>query len=185
MKLAYMSVTVNLLLGGILLTGCASQVPKAIQESAPGNLSVAEVRADVNVFIGRPVRWGGTIVDVENLKTDTLVEVLARPLGRDGRPSDSGPSSGRFLARIKGFLDPAVYVKDHSFTVTGTVAKAVQRPIGEHPYLYPEVAVDSHYLWAPEPEPVYAGYPYWRRWGLYGYDPWYPYWYPYRYPYCW
>ena len=50
------------------------------------------------------VRWGGAIASVENRRDETWIEIVERPLNTD-------KSAGRFLARVDGFLDPAVRVE--------------------------------------------------------------------------
>jgi outer membrane lipoprotein len=121
-----------------------------------------------------PVRWGGRIVRVENKANDTWIEVIAKELDGEGRPIESDQSAGRFLVRVEGFLDPAVYQADREVTVYGVVETKVDRTIGERPYTYPMIRAQRFHLWEEEfPE-------------RYGYDPWYPrgYFYdPFYYPY--
>ena len=169
------------LLALILTPGCATGVPETIRQPAPGDPGVTQVQANISVHIGRTVRWGGEIVRVENRKTETVVEILARPLQRSGRPERTDRSSGRFLARGQGFLDPAIYKEKREITVSGTVEGSETRAIGDYPYRYPLVKAETLHLWEPEPErrDVYYHDPFWP------YYPWYPwgYPYPYRYPY--
>ncbi len=167
---------------GVLLTGCASTVPKSIATPPPGNPVVAEVRSDLARFLGAQVRWGGTIVAVENKASQTWIELVSRGLTSNGRPLSDSQSGGRFIARFQGFIDPMDYVAGGSLTVAGTVADKVERPIGEFLYAFPVVAVTSSVLWEAESEPLgYAYPPFWY------YDPWYPFYpYPWRYsPYWW
>ena len=173
------------LLAGLLiillwLAGCASPVPEPIRQTPPSQPQPDEVRADETRFEGATVRWGGVIAAVTNRAGDTLLEVVSRPLSRSGRPQLTDATQGRFLARVDGFLDPAVYASGREITVTGTVAGLEPRAVGDYPYPYVRVDVDRHYLWAvrePIREPYYS--PWW-------YDPWYPYhpfydpWYPYH-----
>lgn len=157
----------------LLMAGCAGNVPKAIRESPPGP-SVAEARAQQGP-IGARVRWGGNIAKVENHATETWIEIVERSLESDGRPRQEDRSGGRFLARITGFLDPAVYAVGRQMTVAGMLTELITRPIGEFPYTFPAVKVEEYYLWPPLPER--SAYPYHAPpW----YDPWYP-WRPYPY----
>lgn len=164
------------LLGVALLAGCASNVPKAISAPPADSPLVAEVRADVQQFIGAHVRWGGTIALVENHANETWIEIVGRELGRSGQPRLTDRSSGRFIAVIDGFLDPALYAEGRELTVAGVVEDEITRKIGDYDYSFPRVRVDDYMLWPPRPEPAPYEYP--RHWY---YDPWYP-WYPY-YPY--
>ncbi len=163
-----------------LLAGCASQAPKAIRTEPPGSPTVAQVRADPQRWMGAQVRWGGTIASVENKGQETWVEVVSRDLWDEGRPMDNDRTGGRFLARIPGFLDPAIYAKERQLTVAGTVAGSLTRPIGQYPYRFPVVRADASYLWEPLPPPrPWYHDPFWYD------DPWYPYMYPrsWDYPY--
>ncbi len=167
-----------------LLAGCASNIPEQIRSAPEGNPRVAEVRVDVDVFTGVEVRWGGEIALVENFESHTQIEIVARELTSSGRPLVNDPSPGRFVAKIRGFLDPAVYAERRQITVFGIVTGSLSKHIGEYLYDYPAVEVDSHVLWKPLPErdPYYYR-PYWYDpW----YDPWYGPWYRHhhwRYPY--
>lgn len=162
-----------LLLVCMLFTACASQVPPAIRTPIAGAPDVKSARAADAELIGKRVRWGGVIARVENRKQDTLLELVDRPLGRSGRPVEGDDSGGRFIARIPGFLDPSTYAKQREMTVTGVLAASVTRSVGDFPYRYPVVDVDTYYLWAKPLPPQYPYYydPFW-------YDPWYgPRWY--------
>jgi outer membrane lipoprotein len=152
----------------ILVAGCASQPPAPIRNAPAVNLSVDEVRADVNRFIGSPVRWGGTISKVENKANQTWIEIIARDLHKDAQPKISGPSGGRFIASFQGFADPAVYSVGDLLTVVGSIEGKATRPIGEYSYDFPVVAVTGSYLWRVEAAPGPADYP--PPWWYY--DPW-------------
>jgi outer membrane lipoprotein len=168
----------------LVLAGCATTIPEAIRETPPGNPTPVEVRASPDRFVGQRVRWGGTIASVDNREDATLIEVVARQLGDNGRPEDGDVSFGRFIAKVNGFADPAIYSEGRDLTVVGTLGEPVRKSIGKYPYLYPVVQVSSHYLWPSKPPPAYYYDPYW-------YDPWYDPWYPfspwpyYRRPYYW
>ncbi|ACL71760.1 outer membrane lipoprotein, Slp family [Thioalkalivibrio sulfidiphilus HL-EbGr7] len=158
----------SLCLAALWLAACAS-TPEPIRAAPPGAPQPDEVRADPARFQGSQVRWGGVIAGVNNLADHTLVEVVSRPLTSGGRPRESDVTQGRFLARVPGFLDPAVYVAGREITVSGRVAGLESRPVGDYPYPYVRVDVDVHQLWAVR-EPVRD--PYYSPWW---YDPWYPY----------
>lgn len=140
------------------------------------------VTAEPTSHVGTRVRWGGHIVDVKNGLTATDVELVGRRLDNSGRPKHEDESAGRFIARYPGFLDPAIYEPERELTVAGPLTEPEQGKVGEHPYLFPVVAVESHYLW-PKREPVapyaypYPPYPYYPYYPYYGwrgpyYDPW-------------
>jgi outer membrane lipoprotein len=164
----------------IVLGGCASQPPVPISKIPAEQFTVAEVRMAPQRFIGTEVRWGGTIVKVENRRAKTWIEVVSRTLESNGRPDVSGQSHGRFIASIPGFADPLVLGVGNLLTVVGTVEEQVSRDIGEYEYLFPVVRVSGSYLWRVEPGP--DAYEYQPPWWYY--DPWPYYPWPY-YPYLW
>ncbi len=166
------------------LNACASQIPPQIREAPAGSPSEDMVRGQVQQHLGTVVRWGGTIVAVENRPGRSWVELVARPLQSNGRPAEEGQSSGRFLARYDGFLDPVVYSPGRALTVVGKIAGEERRPIDKFDYSFPVVAIENYYLWPPpSPAPPYQPPPYWDDpWWPYPYYPWY---YRHRYPYWW
>lgn len=163
--------------------GACATAPKTIRTPVAGPPVLAAVQ-NIDRYVGERVRWGGTIVEVENQRTETWLQVVARRLRRDGRPIDSSTTTGRFMAVVPGFLEPEEYQRGRDTTVVGTLTKGVTRNIGEYPYKFPVVQVDDLYLWEPLPEfDPYFHAPYF--WGPF-YDPWYDPWWPhapfYRYP---
>lgn len=167
----------------VLLSGCASQIPLQIREAPAGSPALEQVRGQVPHYLGAQVRWGGTLVAVENRSAETWLEVVARPLQADGRPVEDGPSSGRFLARYNGFLDPVIFTKGRAITLVGAIEGEQQRPIDEYTYNFPVMGIESHFLWAPLPKPSSYPPPYWGgSWWPYSPYP-YPRHYRHRFPY--
>ncbi|MFU8818550.1 MAG: Slp family lipoprotein [Desulfurivibrio sp.] len=161
-------------LAGLGAPGCASVVPDPIRQAPAQNLTTTEVRANPGRYQGVEVRWGGVVAGIENLADHTLIQVVSRPLSGGGRPRDSDAGYGRFLARVPGFVDPAILAPGRELTVRGRVAGIESRPVGDYHYPYILVDVEAHYLW-PLPEPDYDPYFYDPWW----YDPWYPHRYPF------
>jgi outer membrane lipoprotein len=157
-----------------LLSACASPVPSVIREPLPaGEPSLSQARANPDAYVGRRVRWGGTVESVQNRKTETWVELVQRELDSGGRPKDNDFSAGRFLAVFGGFVDPAVYAKDRQLTVVGTLTGTTSGLIGDYPYRFSMVKVETSWLWQPLPPLPYAYDPFW-------YDPfWDPFWGPF------
>lgn len=135
-----------------LFAGCASSPPPRVREAPPGSPALADARHSPQSYFGRAVRWGGTVATVENRAAETWVEVVSRELDSRGRPRDTDRTEGRFLARVTGFLDPAVYAAGRQVTAVGTVTDVVTRPIGEHPYVYVVLKAETLHLWDPLPE---------------------------------
>jgi outer membrane lipoprotein len=153
----------------VLLGACATPRSDLINTPPPVDLSVAEVRADVSTHVGQRVRWGGSVAGVENRANETWLEIVSRPLDSYGRPRPSDESSGRFIAEVKGFLDPAVYAHGRLVTVAGVVRGGLTRSIGKYPYTYVAVEAEAIKLWEQPSQPSYYPYRY--------YDPWYdPFW---------
>ncbi len=156
------------------LAGCATP-PADIRDAPAHGPGPAAVRAAPEQFKGQRVRWGGLIVAIHNEADLTEVELVSRPLDDSGRPERGDASEGRFLARIQGFVDPAIYAQGRELTVVGEVQRVEQRAIGEHGYRYPVVQVTSHHLWpqrSNHPPPAYYD-PFYDPWPYY--DPWFPY----------
>jgi len=172
-----------LLLAGMLLAGCTSQIPQNIRQAPPNNPSIADVRTspiENQIWL---VRWGGEILETDNRVNETRITVLASPLSKGGEPGITDNSEGRFIAIIPVFLDPKVYASGRLLTVSGTLLRFEERKVGEFAYRYPVVQADSYYLWPEEVTPPY-GYPYPGWYDPWYYDPWfYRPGYPRRYPY--
>lgn len=159
------------------LSSCASRIPLDIRTAPTFNPTPSAVIGQADAFKNRPVRWGGTVLSVANHEKDSEIEILAEDLDRSGKPVGSDASRGRFLARVEGFIDPAVYAQGRSLTVYGWVDSVIRREIGQKPYDYPVIRVKTLYLWPREPEYAYRSYypyyyPYGFRYGLgYGFHP--------------
>jgi outer membrane lipoprotein len=159
----------------LALGGCASNLPEPIREPPADDLALQTVRQDPGKYLGRRVRWGGTIAGVDNRADQTCLEVVGRRLLSSGKPIVQGRSEGRFLACMNRFLDPLVYSSGRLVTVAGAVAAVETRAVGAYPYRYPVVQARNLHLWEPAPErPRYEPDPFW-------YDPFWP-WPYYRHP---
>jgi outer membrane lipoprotein len=163
-----------LLVGVVLLTGCASVFPEEKLAGVDRSVTLGVLRSDPDRFRQARVLLGGEIVQTRPRTGSTEIEVLSRPLGERDAPQYTDFSDGRFLLVAPDFLDPAVYAVGRRLSVVGTVTGSEERPLGERPYRYVIVAVDQLYLW---PRPVGTLYPY----GPYSYPYYYdrfgrPYW---------
>jgi outer membrane lipoprotein len=162
-----------LLVALVLVSACASTVPEPIRRAPPTDVRAAEVQRAPESYRGTLVRWGGPIVAVHNLKDETRIEIVSRRLDANGRPLAEDRSEGRFIARVSGFLDPAVHSTGREITVTGRVEGKTEQQIGEFAYTYPLVQAEEIHLWEPLPPSRYRDYdPFWH-------DPFYPWGYPY------
>jgi outer membrane lipoprotein len=158
------------------ITGCQT-IPSELELYSP-DLELAQVMEQPEDYQGQQVRWGGTVVKVENANQTSRIEVLAYSLNNYARPIPGQPSQGRFIVDIEGFIDPLVYTQGREVTVTGSVTGGQNGLIGGFDYRYPVIKGETHKLWPPREEveivPVY------RHW----HEPWYPFhdYYIYRYP---
>lgn len=167
----------------LISTGCAHRGPDVIRLAEVQPVTVAQAKATPGQFKGTRVRWGGTLVRVENRERETLIEILSRPLDRDGYPDVEGTAGARFLARLDGFIDPAEYAAKRLITVVGRINGTTEGLIGEYAYRYMLMDVDAVHLWpVPPPRPCCPVYPRYDPWYYSWYDPWYgprwrrPYW---------
>lgn len=166
----------------VLLSACATSVPKSIQEAPKPALQLNEVRN--NPPVGARVRWGGTIAALQHKAQESWLEIVERPLDRDGMPLRGDTSGGRFIARVNGFLEPTVFKDGRLITVSGTISGKETRRIGEYDYDFVVVKTDEYYLWPQQSEHRAAQYyaPYYGPMPYGWYDPWYPWgYYPYWY----
>lgn len=159
-----------LLFGIPILQGCATPLPDTLSKPAPNDPGIGNVRANLTPNLNKVVRWGGTIASIQNQAKDTLIEVVERSLNSSGRPKMSGPSGGRFIAKVTQFLDPEEFDKGVQITIHGVVTGSETRKIGDHHYLYPLINVQTLHRW--EPEPIY--HPHYYPYSPFWYDPWYP-----------
>lgn len=161
----------------LLLAGCASsRIPPAIGEAPEKPVSLSQVQKAPDRFLERRVRWGGTILAVRNRQQTTEIELLSRPLDARGQPRGKAPSTGRFLALLSGFADPAEYPEKRLLTITGRLKRLETRPIGEYPYPYPVVTVEQSHLWprpTPSEPPYFYPSPWYHHWPWH-YHPWHP-----------
>lgn len=167
------------------LSGCASQVPKSIQTKPEPNISYEKASQNIESVDGKTVRWGGKIISVENKHTSTWIEILFAPLGPFGEPDLDDEYSGRFIARLDGFVDPEIYAQGRRLTVYGVIESNIIKEIDEHPYQFPLVHAQEHHLWPRYlaahqryryPHNYYYPYPYYSRFHRFRFG--FPYYYP-------
>ncbi len=159
--------------------GCAPVISKSLRQQADTTLSFAQLRADPHAYIGRLVILGGELVRTRVVPEGTLLEVVQKPLSRRGRPLFTDHTAGRFMARCKQFLDPAVYAPGRQVTVAGRVLGVYKGRLGDIEYTYPLVSCLEIHLWPQVAPPQrYLPYPwwYWRPFSHPFWHPWHPYW---------
>src|SRR5262249_7290249 len=103
--------------------GCASSLfPEDLTRTVNRSLTLAEIKADPQAHLGEHVILGGDIIKAIPKPLDTEIEILARRLGGGDVPEGGDGSTGRFLVRTAGFLDPAIYARGRRLTVLRTGA---------------------------------------------------------------
>lgn len=158
-----------------IATGCAPVISKGLRAQVDKEIRFEEVIQNPDAYQGKVVLWGGVIIGAKNQKEGTLIEILQKPTGMDGRPKDVDLSAGRFLAIYDGYLDVAIYAQGREVTVAGEIMGKRGLPLGEIEYTYPLLSVKEIHLWPLKSQDMVYPYPCW-------YYPWYfSYWGP---PYC-
>jgi len=164
-----------MLLLAVALAGCAgpgrhpgplhaasSRLPAAIVTPPAGDLQLSRVLADPARHTGTRVRWGGTILGLEQGARGARLEVLGAPLDRAGRPVPGRPSGGRFAIRAAAPLDASDYAPGREITVAGVLEGETRVPAGDAELLLPMVRAEVTHLWsaaARDPERSYAARP--------------------------
>lgn len=96
------------------------------------------------------VIWGGRVVGVNNLADRSEIEVLAYPLDSSQRPKVGDSGNGRFIAVVKGFVEPMAYPNGALITVSGTLDGSRAGKVGEADYVFPLVEVTQSHVWTAE-----------------------------------
>jgi outer membrane lipoprotein len=164
----------------LIVSGCTHVISQAHRQPALKGLSPQDILQNFGAYQGKLVLMGGEIIGTQNLATETVIEILQRPVNRHtGRPKTGQEYGGRFLVRYGTFKDPYIYKKGRELTVAGVVAGTELSLIGKKTYTHLVLENRETYLWPEQEE--YKGYPY--DYPPWWYDPWWPYWYrrPYLY----
>ncbi len=133
------------------LAGCARPFPSHITDQVDRRITYADLSKDPEGYKGKWVMFGGSIVGARTERDGrTFLEILQKPVDRDGRPYyRSDETGGRFMAVSSEFMDPAIYRRGRLITVVGEVVGESVRPIDQLTYRYPLLAVQAVHLWEP------------------------------------
>lgn len=130
----------------LMLSGCSS-LPDSLVTT---NESVV---TDYEVWVNSPpdsvseVRLGGVIASVTNLETQTRLEIVNLPIGKDAKPNINVEPQGRYVAYINGFVDPVSYAKGRLISVLGTENGYETGKVGEFDYRFPVLSATGYHLW--------------------------------------
>ncbi len=135
-----------LLLSPLVIVACA---PAPIFKVSPhaANVPPDTVAQAPERFSGRSVIWGGQIVAVENLPNSTEIQILAYPLDASQRPLPDSPAGGRFIAIMRGYVEPLSYPAGALVTLTGHIQGVRTGTVGDASYAFPLVRVDAAHVW--------------------------------------
>lgn len=136
-----------LLLCCLFFLGACTSMPPDIRDFSAMEIPYQTVSQNAEVHKDTPVRWGGTVIEVENEKDSSLMQVLFYPLDRSGYPETGKPGEGRFAIEISEFLDPAIYTKGAEITVTGTIKGSIERTVGNKTIHIPLITAKNIHLW--------------------------------------
>ncbi len=152
----------------MLLAGCASY-PDAVRVSDESVLVSYQAVTQGGVVQGT-ARWSGVIAKVQNNATDTRLEIVYFPSASGGRPQVSDQTPGRFVAYVKGFLDPLVYAQGKQVTVLGSIAAIESGHVEQFNYRFPVLNQATVYIWPKKQERIEVDtYPMWDSfWGMRG-----------------
>lgn len=137
-----------LLIAALLLGACAS-APKLDTQGVDRTLTPDTATETLDLSAGRRVHWGGVIVDSRNQENESVVELLAYPLGDSGRPNTDSAPLGRILAVKQGYLETLDYSAGKIASFVGTLQPSRTGRVGETDYRYPVVRIQQSALWPP------------------------------------
>ena len=130
-----------------LLIGCAS-TPDFDTTQVDQSLTPQSAATEPERNRGKTVLWGGTILDIRNLKDSTHIEILAYPLNTSHRPLLESKPLGRFIIQHPGYLEPSTYEQGRILTVLGKVSGSQSGNVGESTYTYAVINSEQLHLWS-------------------------------------
>ena len=151
-----------LLAFSIAIFSCAP-FSKGLMKQVDLSADFRKVQKAPENYIGKKILWGGWILQTLNRQDETEMRVIQNELDSQKRPISLDQSSGRFVIRFKGFLDPAIYREGREITVLGEIIGQESLPLGEITYTYPVVMAEEIRLWERRMEAPLV-YPSWY-WG--------------------
>ncbi len=132
----------------LMAISACSNVPNNIKSPLASEVQLNQVLANKQNTEGKPIRWGGEIVEIENTADVSMIQVVQFPLNHYGKPMTDKNSLGRFMARTTDFFDPVVYKAGSLITFTGkATTETAKRRIDEKQVMLPIVDVTDNYRW--------------------------------------
>jgi len=131
----------------LLLSACTS-LPPAFDNAPATEVTYNQVREDLAGYHNTLVRWGGVIVNVENVDDASLMEITHYPLDHYGRPQIDETSEGRFVIKSVELLDPETYAAEREIIVLGVIDGDIERTMSnETRVLLPLINSTAIHLW--------------------------------------
>lgn len=140
--------------GGI--AGCAPIFSGKALDKVDRDIPFSALKNNPERYEGKWVMLGGEIIETRNTREGTVMEVLQRPLTRQGRPVETDETGGRFMVESPEYLDPAVYRQGKPISLIGKVAGQRVQPLGEIHYRYPVLNAEEIRLWEPRRGPRFS-----------------------------
>lgn len=122
-------------------------IAKQYRQQAAKNAAVADVQANPQLYEGKVVIWGGTIINLLNDSFGSELTIIESPLDEEGYPYPEPYSQGRFKAHLSSFLDPLIFRNGMKVTLAGTVAGLDKEKLGNGIYGYPMVQILQLRYW--------------------------------------
>lgn len=146
------SIAIRTLGAALLCAAVAACAPAPLYKTGPSSVTTTpdQVATAPQNFHGLHVVWGGSVVSVTNLRTDSEVEILAYPLDSSQRPRTNKPAVGRFIVIVPGFVEPMNFPPGSLVTVSGTLAGTRAGNVGAAPYTFSLVDSDGMHRWTAE-----------------------------------
>lgn len=130
-----------LLLFCLFLGACAA--PIVNKDIGATEITYSQALQGLNSNEDVLVRWGGVIVEVENEKEFSILQVKFYPLNYLGRPQLDILSEGHFVIKGAEFPNPVVYAKNMEITVVGTLKGNIERTVDGEIVQVPLVLLSS------------------------------------------
>lgn len=165
----------------VLSTACSTTSP-SIKSAPTDDVQLKQVVLDVDNSIGKPVRWGGKVIKVNNDDNFSTIQMVQFPLNSFGKPVTTKTSQGRFVSQSPAFLDPVIFEEGTLVTFFGTVRSAEMIKVDQRSLLMPIVDINEFHIWPERNKDLahshYYLSPYHGRfvgYGYYGTGRYYPY----------
>ena len=105
----------------LFFQGCSYAISPEYVRQADSTISLHEIKQDPEIYQGKLVIIGGTIVQVSSTDHGTLLEVVERSLDYWGRPKRTKETGGRFMLSHPAHLNTLLYAPGREITAAATV----------------------------------------------------------------